>query len=64
MYCCVLTVPTHPTKCRWACSTQKVTHKREGEREKCCWNLRKTHVAKIIPKWQVLHTTKYSFVQL
>lgn len=38
MYCCV---PTHPTKCRWACTTQKVTDKREGEREKCCWNLRK-----------------------
>lgn len=30
MYCCVPTVPTHPTKCRWA--TGKGMHKREKDK--------------------------------
>lgn len=63
MYCCMPTVPTHSTKCRWASTTQKVTYKREGER-KVVLEFKNKHVAKIISKWQVLHTTKYSFVQL
>lgn len=59
MYCCVPTVPTHPTKCRWAHATGKATHKRERGR-KVALELKKIHATKIIPKRQVLHTTKYS----
>lgn len=49
MYCCVPTVPTHPTKCRWAHATGKATHKRERGR-KVALELKKIHATKIIPK--------------
>lgn len=63
MYCCVPTVPTHPTKCRWARATGKVMRKREGQR-KVVLEFKGKLCSKVIPEWQVLHTTKYSFVQL
>lgn len=43
MHCCVPTVPTRSAKCRWAHTTQKVTHEREGERKVVLEYKKKTH---------------------